>query len=84
MVLDPVVEDKIKQMTVNFSYMHLLYQHFSRLCSMVHFVPGVQPLQTLKVDYSKTLKSTAWLIFVLMRSLRFTEADYTNTRGHFP
>lgn len=65
--LDSSLEQKINQMTVNFSCMHLIYQHFSKLCSMVSFVPMTQQVPIQKGDYSKTLKSTAWLIFVLLR-----------------
>lgn len=67
-ILEPALEAKINQMTINFSYMHLMYQHFSKLCSMVHFAPSSSQPITQKSDYSKTLKSTAWLIFVLLSS----------------
>lgn len=77
--LDEFLEKKISSMTVNFTFMHLLYQHFSKLCSMVHFVPTSQQLVPQKSDYSKTLKSIAWLIFVLISRPRLTKDGSTST-----
>lgn len=77
--LDPSLKDRIKNMTVNFSFMHLMYQHFSKLCNMVTFTSNSQPDQTQKHDYSKTLKSIAWLIFVLLRKLWLTKEGWATT-----
>jgi hypothetical protein len=63
------VEAKIRDMTINFSFVHLFYIHFSKVCSRFTFECIDPIIQLDKSDYTKTLKGVTWLLFVLISSL---------------
>lgn len=60
------VERKIKDMTINFSFVHLFYIHFTKVCNRLSFECSDQAFQLQRPDYPKTLKGVAWLLFVLI------------------
>lgn len=67
--LEDHVKNKIRDITVNFSFVHLFYNQFTKVCSRLSFECADQLTLLQKPDYAKALKGTAWLLFVLIRRL---------------
>jgi hypothetical protein len=70
--LDDWLEKKLNDMTVNFSFVHLFYLRFTRLCSKVTFELMTAQAAIQRADYSKAVKSVGWLLFVTIRSRAMT------------
>lgn len=82
--LEDWLEKKLNQMTVNFSFVHLFYLRFIRLCSKCTFELMTPQAAWQRSDYSKNVKSLGWLLFIAIRNQLITRGRTINLSNQLP
>jgi hypothetical protein len=64
-VLDKDLVHVLKQMSINFAFIHLFYIEFEKIFQYLRIVDSKE--EETPVEYVKSLKVTAWLLYILTR-----------------
>ena len=69
--LEPKVDEFVKRVAVDYSLSHLIHTQFRKAIEGVILVYDKEEVEITRLDYSRMVKWTGWLLLVLISSRSF-------------